>query len=208
VVAITGGVASGKSTVTDRLALLGAPVFDADAITRELSAPGQPALSEIAERFGPSVLAADGSLDRRALRARIFANDAERRALEAILHPRVRERLAALAGSVEAPYCVLAIPLLAEGNRYPWIDRVVLVDAPDGVRIERLLQRDHIDEGLARRMLDSQAPRAARLAIADEVIDNSGSLVDLTTATDALHGRLLRIARDRQDLDWPGGGTR
>lgn len=193
-VAISGGVASGKSTVTSRLEELGVPVFDADIVTRELSAPGQPALREIAARFGPSVIAADGSLDRRALRARIFADESERRALEAILHPRVREQLLRLARAVEGPYCVLAIPLLAEGNRYPWIDRVVVVDAPDEVRIERLVRRDGIDRELARRMLAAQAPRAARLAIADEVIDNAGSREALIDATDALHRRLLALA--------------
>lgn len=198
VVAVTGGIASGKSAVTDRLARLGVPVFDADIVTRELSAPGQPALREIAERFGPSVIGADGGLDRRALRARVFADDAERRALEAILHPRVRERLAALAAAVDTPYCVLAIPLLAEGNRYPWIDRVVVVDAPDELRIRRLVARDRIDEDLARRMLGAQAPRAARLAIADEVIDNSGTLEGLVAAAEALHVRLLRLARERE----------
>jgi dephospho-CoA kinase len=194
VVAVTGGIASGKSALTSRLEQLGVPVFDADVVTRELSAPGQPALREIAERFGPSVMAHDGSLDRRALRARVFADAAERRALEAILHPRVRERLAALAAGVDGPYCVLAIPLLAEGNRYPWIDRVVVVDAPDDVRIERLVRRDGIDQALARRMLESQAPRAARLAIADEIIDNTGSLEELIAATDTLHQRLLGLA--------------
>lgn len=198
VVAITGGIASGKSAVTGRLAELGVPVFDADLVTRELCAPGQPALREIVERFGPSMIAADGCLDRRALRARVFADNNERRALEAILHPRVREKLAALAAKVDAPYCVLAIPLLAEGNRYPWIDRVIVVDAPEEARIRRLMQRDGIDESLARRMLDAQASRAARLAIADEVIDNSGSLEDLVTATDALHRRLLDLADKRK----------
>lgn len=197
-VAVTGGIASGKSVVTDRLARLGAPVFDADLVTRELSAPGQPALREIVERFGPSVIAADGSLDRRALRARVFGDDSERRALESILHPRVRERLAGLAAEVDAPYCVLAIPLLAEGNRYPWIDRVVVVDAPEQVRIRRLMRRDGIDEPLARRMLEAQASRAARLAIADEVIDNSAGLEDLVAATDALHRRLLGLAGTRE----------
>ncbi len=194
VVALTGGIAAGKSAVTTRLEQLGVPVFDADTITRELSAPGQPAAREIAARFGPSVITPDGQLDRRALRARVFENETERHALEAILHPRVRERLATLAASVTAPYCVLAIPLLAEGNRYPWIDRVVVVDAPDDVRLRRLMQRDGIDEALARRMFVAQAPRTARLAIADEVIDNSGNLEDLLTATDVLHQRLLALA--------------
>ncbi len=208
VVALTGGVASGKSAVTDRLAQLGVPVFDADAVTRELCAPGQPALREIAERFGSTVIAPDGTLDRRALREIVFADESARRALEAILHPRVRERLAMLASGVGDPYCVLAIPLLAEGHRYPWIDRVVVVDAPDAVRLDRLMRRDRIDEALARRMLASQASRAARLGIADEVIDNSGSLEDLLAATDALHRRLLELARERLSVVAPDAAPR
>lgn len=196
VVALTGGIASGKSAVTHRLESLGVPVFDADQVTRELTRPGEPALAEIAARFGPAVIGPDGTLDRRALRERVFADPSERRALEAILHPRVRARLRELVGTVTAPYCVLAIPLLAEGNRYPWIDRVVVVDAPDSVRLERLMARDGIDRALAWRMLAAQAPRAARLAIADEVLDNSGSLETLLSATDALHRRLVTQAAD------------
>lgn len=195
VVAVTGGIASGKSAVTSRLASLGVPVFDADSVTRDLCSPGQPALSEITARFGRSILLPDGSLDRRALRERIFVDAGERRALEAILHPRVRARLARLADTVAAPYCVLAIPLLAEGNRYQWIDRVVVVDAPDGMRLERLVRRDGIDATLARQMLAAQAGRTARLAIADEVIDNSGSLEALIERTDAMHARLMELAR-------------
>ena len=195
VVAVTGGIASGKSAVTTRLAALGIPVFDADVVTRELSAPGQPCLDEIRRRFGDPVIAADGTLDRRALRARVFADPAERLALEAILHPRVRDRLAALARTVSGDYCVLAIPLLAEGNRYPWIDRVVVVDAPEAIRIDRLMKRDGIDAELARRMIASQADRSQRLAIADDVLENDGTLEALLAATNDLHVRLLALAR-------------
>lgn len=198
VVAVTGGIASGKSAVTTRLATLGVPVFDADLVTRELSAPGQPCLDEILRRFGDSVIAADGTLDRRALRARVFADPTERLALEAILHPRVRDRLAELARGVAGDYCVLAIPLLVEGNRYPWIDRVVVVDAPEATRVERLIRRDGIDAELAKRMIASQADRSRRLAIADDVLDNDGSLEALLAATDTLHGRLLALARSHR----------
>jgi dephospho-CoA kinase len=194
VVAVTGGIASGKSAVTSRLESLGVPVFDADVVTRELCAPGQPALSEIAAHFGPAILLADGTLDRRALRERVFANAGERRELESILHPRVRTQLAKLADAVTGPYCVLAIPLLAEGNRYRWIDRVVVVDAPDEKRLERLMRRDGINATLAGQMIAAQADRASRLAIADEVIDNSGSLSALLEQTDALHARIMLLA--------------
>lgn len=198
VVAVTGGIASGKSAVTTRLASLGVPVFDADEVTRELCAPGQPALEEIRRRFGESVISAEGTLDRRSLRAMVFADPAERLALEAILHPRVRARLAELAQAVSGDYCVLAIPLLAEGNRYAWIDRVVVVDAPESTRIERLIKRDGIDAELAKRMIASQADRDRRLAIADDILENDGTLDALLAATDALHRRLTALAEDHR----------
>src|SRR5688572_6923161 len=169
VVAVTGGIASGKSTVTDRLAALGAPVIDADLVSRELVEPGQPALAEIAQRFGPSVIASDGTLDRRRLREVIFGSDEKRRELERVLHPRVRERMRELATAVraDAPYLVLAIPLLAEVGRYDWIDRVVVVDTPREAQVARLVKRDGISPELAESMVAAQATRRQRLALAD-----------------------------------------
>lgn len=194
-VGLTGGVASGKTAVSNRLAGHGVVVIDADVIAREIVVPGQPALQEIAAHFGAGVLDTHGALDRAALRALVFADPRERAALEAITHPRVRSRMAELAAAATGPYCVLAIPLLAEsGADYSWLDVVVVVDVPESVQLSRLMARDGSDEKLARAMIAAQASREQRLALADEVIDNSGTMEQLRDATDALHGRLLARA--------------
>jgi dephospho-CoA kinase len=195
VVALTGGIASGKSAVSDRLAALGAPVFDADLAARAVVEPGTPGLAAIVSGFGAGVLDAGGRLDRAAMRRRIFDDPAARERLEGVIHPRVREHLAARVRDCESPYCVLAIPLLAESGRYPWIDTVVVVDAPEAAQLQRLMRRDGIDEALARSMLAAQASREERLRLADEVIVNDGTIEALQAATDALHARLLEHSR-------------
>ncbi len=193
-IVVTGGIASGKTAVTTAFAQLGAPVFDADAISRELVAPGQPALAEIVSAFGSEVLTPNGELDRRRMRERIFDDEAARRRLESILHPRVRSELQARARACTAAYCVLAIPLYAESAQaYDWIDRVLVVDVPGEVQLARLMQRDGMTEEYALRALAAQAPRAQRLALADDAVDNTGSLDDLARITarlDALYTAL------------------
>lgn len=197
IVAVTGGIASGKSAVTARFEQLGVPVIDADLIARELVEPGQVALAEIVQRFGQGVLDADGRLDRRQLRQRIFSDASARRDLEAILHPRIRERMRERARAADAPYVVLAIPLLTASSRYPFIDRVLVVDVPEAVQIERLTRRDGVDGDAARAALAAQISRSERLALADAVIDNSGSLEALALAVDALHAGYLQQASSR-----------
>ena len=197
VVAVTGGVASGKSEVSRRFEALGVPVFDADLAARDALAPGTPGLAAVIHAFGPAVLAADGSLDRRAMRERVFRDETARRQLEAIVHPTVRERLRSQAEASPAPYVLLAIPLLVEGGgrgRWPFIDRVLVVDVPEAVQLARLTARDGIDAALARDMLAAQASRAARLAEADEVIVNDGPLEALDAEVARLHRRYLGIA--------------
>jgi dephospho-CoA kinase len=195
-VAITGGIASGKSAVADRFVALGAVLVDADLAAREVVAPGEPALAEIAARFGPRALQDDGTLDRAWLRAHVFADATARADLEALTHPRIRARLLAQAQASDAAYVLVAIPLLAEGGgraAYPWLRRILVVDAPDGVRQRRLMARDHIDAALAERMLQAQAPRASRLALATDVIVNDGapSALDAPVARlDALYRRM------------------
>ena len=186
-IALTGGIASGKSVVAGCFAALGVGVIDADVVARELVEPGTPALAEIVARFGSGILDADGALDRRALRERVFADGTARASLEAILHPRVREVLRERRGSVPSPYALLVIPLLAESPDYAWVDRVLVVDVPREVQLERLIARDRIPAALAEAMLDAQASRAQRLAIADDVIDNGGAHADLEAAVRALH---------------------
>ena len=193
-VGLTGGIASGKSALTDRLRARGAFLADADVVARAIVMPGQPALAEIVVHFGGGVLQADGSLDRALLRQRIFGNPAERKVLEAITHPRIRTALHAACMAADAAYAVAAIPLLAEsGGRsaYPWLQRIVVVDVPADVQRARMLARDGIDAALADGMIAAQATCAQRLAIADDVVENSGTLDELDVAADALD-RLYR----------------
>ena len=194
-VALTGGIASGKSATTQRFAHLGVPVFDADLVARELVAAGQPALTRIAAAFGAGFVNAAGELDRQRLRERVFADPQERRRLEAILHPPIREALLDRVRDCASPYCVLAIPLLIEcRDDYLWVDRVLTTDVPREEQMIRLMRRDGIDKPLAERVLQSQAPREARLALADDVIDNTGPLTALDAAVGRLHQLYLLLA--------------
>ena len=197
IVGLTGGVASGKSEVTRRFQALGVEVVDADVAAREVVEPGQPALARIAERFGAGMLLADGRLDRRQLRERVFADAQARRDLEAITHPAIRARVKAQALAAPGPYAVVAVPLLAEAGRaaYPWMARVLVVDAPESLQHDRLMRRDGVDEALAARMIAAQASRTVRLAIADDVILNDGDPAHLDTAVAALHARYLAAAQ-------------
>ena len=197
IIGLTGGVASGKSEVTRRFQALGVAVVDADLAAREVVEPGQPALARIAERFGAGMLLADGRLDRRQLRERVFADAQARRDLEAITHPAIRARVKAQAQAAPGPYAVVAVPLLAEAGRaaYPWMARVLVVDAPESLQHDRLMRRDGVDEALAARMIAAQASRTVRLAIADDVILNDGDPAHLDTAVAALHARYLAAAQ-------------
>jgi dephospho-CoA kinase len=198
VVALTGGVASGKSAVAKRFEARGIGVYDADVAAREVVAPRQAALGEIEFVFGSGVLNADGSLDRRAMREKVFADPTARKRLEGIIHPRVRAWLRRRVGMDRGPYCILAIPLLAENfKEYEWVDRVLLVDAPRALQIERLMQRDGITRQAAQRMLDAQASREQRLEIAHDVIVNDGDESALEAKVQALHARYLESAGRR-----------
>jgi len=197
-IALTGGIASGKSAVSERFAAHGIEVIDADVVARELVAPGAPALREIVALFGTDMLDRSGGLDRRAMRERVFADADARRRLEGILHPRVRRALRERAGAAQSAYVMLAIPLLVEsGGGYAWVDRVLVVDVPRDVQRARLMQRDGVDGRLADSMLDAQASREQRLAIADDVITNDGSLAELDDAVGALHRRYLGMSAQR-----------
>jgi dephospho-CoA kinase len=170
-------------------------VYDADHAARQVIEPGTDGLLQIVEAFGEDILDRDGRLDRPAMRQRIFVDRDARRTLEAIVHPRVRLWLHERALADEGPYCLLSIPLLAEHiGHYRWVDRVLLVDADDDVRMRRLIARDGIDETLARRILASQASREQRLALAHDVIDNNGDPAALDARVAALHERYLALA--------------
>lgn len=196
VVALTGGVAAGKNAVAQRFQALGIDVYDADLAAREVVAPGETALAEIEFVFGADVLDADGALDRRAMRERVFADPAARRQLETIVHPRVRAWLRRHVGMNRGPYCLIAVPLLvAHRADYDWVNRVLLVDAPEATQLRRLMQRDGATADSAQRMLAAQASRAERLAIADDVIMNDGTESALDAQVAALHQRYLELAR-------------
>ena len=194
VIGLTGGIASGKSAVSQRFEALGITVADADAAAREAVAIGSDGLADVVGMFGAGVLAADGSLDRPAMRRRVFADPDARKRLEGIIHPHVRELLHAACARADSPYAIAAVPLLAEGGgrrAYPWLRRILVVDVPEALQLQRLLQRDGIDELLARRMIEVQATRRQRLAIADDVLANDGPLEALDERVAALD-RLYR----------------
>lgn len=191
VVAITGGIASGKSEVGRRFEQSGIALVDADVAAREVVAPGQPALAEIAAHFGPAIVQADGQLDRVALRSIVFESPSERRALEAITHPRIRHLLQVQCAAAPGPYALVAIPLLAEGggrHSYPWLQRILVVDAPPALQRDRLMARDRASRELAEKMIAAQCTRDQRLALADDVVINDGGV-------EALDGPIARLDR-------------
>ncbi len=195
-IGLTGGIASGKSTVAGLFAALGAPVIDTDQISRDLVAPGTPLLSALVARFGAHLLGPNGELDRRALRERIFANPAERAALEALLHPAIMAELRRRSDAAGGVYQILAIPLLVEHNLKSSVDRVLLVDCSDELQLRRVQVRDGVTLAQARAVLAAQATRVARLAAADDVIVNDGDLARLRDQVAALHVRYGTLARE------------
>jgi len=195
-IGLTGGIASGKSTVTQRFAELGIPVIDADMAARNVVEPGKPGLERVVQRFGLGLLDPNGNLDRRALRALIFADPASRQALDAILHPLIRADMERQAATANGPYLVMAIPLLIEGGQArERVHRVLVVDTDEATQMQRVQARDGSSETQARAILASQASRTQRLAAADDVLLNTGSVADLRQAVDRLHEKYLRLAQ-------------
>ena len=197
IVAVTGGIASGKSEVTRRFEALGVTVADADIAARDAVAPGSAGLAEVVASFGEGILAPDGALDRAAMRQHVFGDEAARRRLEAIIHPRVRAQLRATCEAAPGAYAIAAIPLLAEGGdreAYAWLDRILVVDVPPDVQQARLMARDGSGADLAQRMIAAQATREQRLAVADDVIVNDGPLAALQAHVEALDRLYRRLA--------------
>ncbi len=192
-VGLTGGIASGKSTVARLFGALGVPVIDTDVLAREVVAPGQPLLAQIAARFGANVLAPDGSLDRAALRALVFADPAARADLEQLTHPAIRALLEERSAALGGQYQLLVIPLLVETARRTPVDRVLVVDCSEALQIRRLQARDGSTLEQARQMLAAQASREARLAAADDVIVNDGDLGAVRDQVAELHARYLNL---------------
>ncbi len=193
-IGLTGGIASGKSTVAQRFVELGVPVIDADAAARAVVEPGKPGLAGVLKRFGSGVVAENGELDRRALRDLIFSNPGLRRDLEAILHPLIRAYMDQSAERAEGPYVVMAIPLLVESGPSDRVDRILVVDVDEAVQLQRVMARDGCALEQARAILASQASRSARLAAADDVLVNTGTVMDLRQAIDHLHAQYLLLA--------------
>ncbi len=194
IVALTGGLASGKSSVARMFEALGVPVIDADVVTRQLVEPGAPALAEIVDAFGDGVLDGHGRLDRARMRERVFHNDAERIKLESILHPKVSEVMQAFASACDAPYVLFVIPLLVETDQAGKMDRVIVVDAPRALRSTRAVARDGTRPETIAAIIDSQATRADRLLVADAVIENSEDLATLRERVNTEHRQCLALA--------------
>ncbi len=194
-VGLTGGIASGKTTVARLFEALGVPVIDTDQLAREVVAPGQPLLTRIAERFGPAILTEQGTLDRAALRSLVFSDPVARADLERLMHPAIRLLLEERAAAADGDYQIHVIPLLVETGGRKNLDRVLVVDCSEALQIRRLQARDGSTEEQARSVLAAQASRAARLAVADDVIENDGELGPLRDRVAALHLRYLELAR-------------
>ncbi len=186
-VGLTGGIASGKTTVSRLFARLGVPIIDTDVIARDVVAPGTPLLQRVEQDFGPGLIGADGALQRRQLRERVFADPDARRRLEALLHPAIRAEVARQSAQATGPYHILVIPLLVEGHGRIPVDRVLVVDCPEDLQIQRLQARDGSSAAQARAMLAAQTSRPTRLAAADDVIVNDGDPGRLEAAVAALH---------------------
>jgi dephospho-CoA kinase len=193
-VGLTGGIASGKSTVANLFAALGVPIIDTDLLAREVLAPG-PLLTEVIEHFGPSIVAADGTLDRRALRARVFSDPTERRWLEERTHPAIRALTDARCDAAPGPYSMVAIPLLVETGGAARFDRVLVVDVDPATQLARLQARDGVTSREAADALAAQVSRADRLAVADDVIHNDSDLSALRDQVEKLHRRYVDAAK-------------
>jgi dephospho-CoA kinase len=198
-IALTGGIASGKTAVAELFAKLGVPVLDTDQIARDVVAPGTPALARLVQEFGPQILDAQGGLDRARMRERVFGDPAQRRKLEAITHPAIREELALRAADAGGDYQIHVIPLLVETGRAEVYDRVLVVDCPPEEQLARLMARDGTSREQAEGILAAQASREQRLDAAHDVIENTGTLADLERFVQTLHRNYALLARKLAD---------
>jgi len=193
-IGLTGGIGSGKSTVASLFARHGAPVVDTDQLARELVRPGMPAHQDIVATFGPSILGPNGNLDREKMRARVFADAAERLQLEHILHPRIREETVRRLNEITAPYALVAVPLLIESGFDNIVDRILVVDCDEQTQIDRTMKRSGLSATDVRDVIAAQASRHERLARADDVVDNSNGMAELEKQVEQLHRRYLELA--------------
>ena len=194
IVGVTGGIGSGKTTVTDAFATFGIDVIDADVIARDVVKPGSEALEHIHARFGEAVLHADGSLNRAWLRQTIFSNPADKTWLNQLLHPRIRTHIASQLQAAKSPYAILSAPLLLENQLTYLTDRVLVVDVDENTQIERTMQRDDNNQAQVQAIIDAQMPRHERCAAADDIVNNDGTLDDVYDQVQKLHRTYLKRA--------------
>lgn len=199
IVALTGGIGSGKSTVAEAFGRLGVPIVDADVIARQVVEAGTPALAQIAARYGKQVLNADDSLNRAALREVIFSDPAEKAWLNALLHPLIQQETQRQLTAATQPYALWVVPLLIENGLTKRADRILVVDLDPDVQLARTLARDGVSRQQAENIIAAQASREQRLACADDIIDNAGPASELAPRVAALHHRYLALAASRQD---------
>lgn len=194
IVALTGGIASGKTLISQTFAELGVLIIDTDTIAHALVEPGQPALQEIEQAFGAKIIDENNRLKRSELRALIFSEQNARKKLESILHPRIRQEANKAIAKLTTPYCILVIPLLTDRTDYPNVNRVLVVDVEPETQIERLMTRDNCNRKQAKQALAAQANRAQRLKIADDILDNSGPPESVRAKVASLHKKYLHLS--------------
>ena len=195
-IGLTGGIGSGKTTVADMLANHGVPVIDADEIARALVAPHQPAYDEIIEAFGRDIVDGDGNIDRDKLRRLVFDDTQRRRELEAILWPRVRTEIHHQSVELDAPYCIIVIPLLIEADQLDLVERVLVVDLDEEKQVQRVGARSGFSEAEVGKIIAAQIERSERLRHADDVIENNADMASLKAQVEKLHRRYLALARE------------
>jgi len=203
IVALTGGIGSGKSTVADSFARHGVSIIDADIIARQVVEPGEPALDALAQHFGQQIIEPEGSLNRAALRECIFSEPAEKEWVNQLLHPLIHAKTKQLFAAAKTPYVLWVVPLLVENGLQSQANRVLVVDVDEHTQLTRTMQRDGITRQQAEKILSAQASRQQRLACADDIIDNNGGAETLEPHVASLHSRYLELAASvtRQDID-------
>ncbi len=194
-IGLTGGIGSGKTSVTNLFAELGVTIIDMDILAREVVLPGQPALRDIKKTFGEQICDKNDELNRKKLRDIIFAEPDKRQQLEAIIHPRIREQAQAVINKLNTPYCIIVIPLLFETGRQDTIDRILLVDTSIEAQIQRTMARDSISEDYVKNIIATQVDRQTRLKHADDIINNTGEISDLKAQIKHLHKHYLELSR-------------
>lgn len=194
VVGLTGGIGCGKSTVTELFASHGVQYVDADIVAREVVMPGSSCLAAISAHFGADILQSDGQLNRAALRQRVFGNNADRLWLEQLLHPAIRQALLTQLAALTSPYALLVAPLLLENKLNQYVQRVLVIDLPESLQLQRAMARDNTSEQQIQAIMAAQISRPERLKLADDIIENDSSIADLTPRVAALHQHYLQLA--------------